>query len=325
MRVDQKTWWQGAAVAVTGVMLASAAAWAQEEDTPAQAEAAITEDVIADDAALAEDIVTDDLGDEASEGAPEGETTDELSDEATAEDAETTDAPQEEELLEEDTARDWGRLQPVANLIDRGGAVIIILIILSIISLMVIVVKLIQFRTLRVGDHHFTSKISDLLADGQDKKALSMLESRRGVIARVMETALRGKMLGGNDEAARQETERVAKAKLDGLEQGLPLLNLIATVSPLIGLLGTVLGMIDAFQQLENAGDRVDPAILSGGIWEALLTTAAGLTVAIPAAAFFTWLQRSVDVAAQHMEDAAIRVFTSSLYSQGHTTSDDDA
>ena len=67
---------------------------------------------------------------------------------------------------------------------------------------------------------------------------------------------------------------------------------------------------------MEGAGDRVDPAILSGGIWEALLTTAAGLSVAIPAAAVFTWLQRTVDVTAQRMEDAATRVFTVELFSR---------
>ena len=131
-----------------------------------------------------------------------------------------------------------------------------------------------------------------------------------------METAIRGRIRGGDMNQVREEVERVARSKLDGLERGLPLLSLIATVSPLLGLLGTVLGMIEAFQQLENAGDRVDPAILSGGIWEALLTTAAGLSVAIPAAAFFTWLQRSVDVAGQYMEDAATRIFTAELYEE---------
>ena len=131
-----------------------------------------------------------------------------------------------------------------------------------------------------------------------------------------METALRGQAASRDERHVQDEVERVARLKLDGLERGLPLLSLVATVSPLLGLLGTVLGMIEAFQQLETAGDRVDPAILSGGIWEALLTTAAGLTVAIPAAAFFTWLQRAVDVAGQHMENAATQVFTADLYAE---------
>jgi biopolymer transport protein ExbB len=60
-------------------------------------------------------------------------------------------------------------------------------------------------------------------------------------------------------------------------------LELISTIAPLLGLLGTVLGMIAAFQALQESGSRADPAILAGGIWEALLTTAAGMAVAIPA------------------------------------------
>ena len=214
----------------------------------------------------------------------------------------------------EDAARDWGRLQPVADLIDAGGPIIVILGVLSVISLAIIIVKLFQFTALRVGDHRFVEKAARMLQNGERQKVLDFVARRRGVIARVMEAALRGRIMSSDERHVREEVERVARAKLDGLERGLPLLSLIATISPLLGLLGTVLGMIEAFQQLENAGDRVDPAILSGGIWEALLTTAAGLSVAIPSAAFFTWLQRSVEVAGQHMEDAATRVFTATLY-----------
>ena len=226
------------------------------------------------------------------------------------------DVSADSEMVSDDelAAVEPSRLQPIFDLIDAGGPIIIILAILSVVSLMVIVVKLVQFTLLRVGDYRFVESIWDLLRAGKLDEALDTVSARTGVIARVMETALHGKKLAGNSEAAREEAERVARAKIDGLERGLPLLSLIATISPLLGLLGTVLGMIEAFQQLEGAGDRVDPAILSGGIWEALLTTAAGLSVAIPAAAFFTWLQRTVDVAAEHMEDAAIRVFTYELY-----------
>ncbi len=78
----------------------------------------------------------------------------------------------------------------------------------------------------------------------------------------------------------------------------------------MIGLLGTVLGMINAFQALQNAGNRVDPSILSGGIWVALLTTAAGLIIAIPAAAAHNWMEGVVYRVQRAMEDAATRVFT---------------
>ena len=243
----------------------------------------------------------------------EGEAEAEASDEAATED-EALAGEGDEPALEEMAARDYGRFQPIADLVEAGGFVIIILGVLSIISLMVIVVKLVQFSIMRVTRHGFVKEAADLLHAGREQEALDFVERQHGVIARIMEIAIRGRMVKGENDAAREEVERVAKAKLDGMERGLPLLSLIATVSPLLGLLGTVLGMIAAFQQLEGAGDRVDPAILSGGIWEALLTTAAGLSVAIPAAAFYTWLQRAVDVSAQYMEDAAIRVFTSALY-----------
>ena len=233
-----------------------------------------------------------------------------------------------EEQLQEDpfaAESDWGRFQPVADLVEAGGPIIVILGLLSVVSLAIIIVKLTQFTILRVGDHKFVEKLSVMLQDGEREEALDILSKRRGVIARVMETALRGRIISSDEQHVREEVERVARAKLDGMERGLPLLSLIATISPLLGLLGTVLGMIEAFQQLENAGDRVDPAILSGGIWEALLTTAAGLSVAIPAAAFFTWLQRSVEVAGQHMEDAATRVFTAVIYEEASAGAEDDA
>ena len=238
-----------------------------------------------------------------------------------AEDA-STDAGTDPETA--GTERDWGRFQPVADLVEAGGPIIIMLGILSVLSLAIILVKVLQFAVLRAGDHRFVDKVAQMLADGNVHGALDFVSRRRGVVARVMETALRGRQLGARDEQVREEVERVARMKLDGLESGLPFLSLIATISPLLGLLGTVLGMIEAFQQLETAGDRVDPAILSGGIWEALLTTAAGLSVAIPAAAFFTWLQRTVDVAGQHMEDAATRVFTSDIYATRSRNADND-
>ena len=92
------------------------------------------------------------------------------------------------------------------------------------------------------------------------------------------------------------------------------ILEVIATLSPLLGLFGTVLGMIDAFQQLEGAGSTVDPAILSGGIWVALLTTAAGLAVAIPTIILLNYLEGVADRYKAELEDSITRVFTANSY-----------
>ncbi len=84
-------------------------------------------------------------------------------------------------------------------------------------------------------------------------------------------------------------------------------------MAPLAGLLGTIFGMIDAFQQLENAGKNVDPAILSGGIWEALLTTAAGLSIAIPVVIFESWFRGLIEKLKLKIESSITQIFTSHI------------
>ena len=88
----------------------------------------------------------------------------------------------------------------------------------------------------------------------------------------------------------------------------LPSLEIIAQVSPLIGLLGTVVGMIDSFNQLELGGSVVDPSVLAGGIWTALLTTAMGLIVAIPALIFYYFFDKKISIDQNRIESAASRI-----------------
>jgi biopolymer transport protein ExbB len=82
---------------------------------------------------------------------------------------------------------------------------------------------------------------------------------------------------------------------MNRLEGGFRILDVIAQLAPLLGLFGTVLGMIDAFQTLQGAGAAVDPSLLAGGIWVALMTTAVGLAVAMPTSLLLTWLEARVE------------------------------
>ena len=111
-------------------------------------------------------------------------------------------------------------------------------------------------------------------------------------------------------EALRDESLRGARIAVADLASHLRILEVIASLAPLLGLFGTVLGMIEAFQAMESAGSAVNPAVLSGGIWKALLTTAAGLAVAIPVALAHGWFERRVEVVAAHLRDDLDRVFT---------------
>lgn len=88
-----------------------------------------------------------------------------------------------------------------------------------------------------------------------------------------------------------------AARQLDRQRSGMRILEVISAAAPLVGLLGTVIGMIEAFQQLQAAGSQVDPSQLSGGIWQALLTTAAGLVVALPALCAWHYFDRKFEAA----------------------------
>ena len=99
--------------------------------------------------------------------------------------------------------------------------------------------------------------------------------------------------LDGQTDAPRLEAE--AEARFARLERGFRLLDSVAQLAPLLGLFGTVLGMISAFQALQAAGSQVDPSILAGGIWVALLTTAVGLAVAMPTALVLSWFEARMD------------------------------
>ncbi len=108
----------------------------------------------------------------------------------------------------------------------------------------------------------------------------------------------------------REEIARQANALMQAFRSLLRPLEMIALLSPLLGLLGTVLGMIEAFQQMEAAGSQVDPSVLSGGIWQALLTTAVGLAVAIPVVIIHGFFERKCERIAFLLDDSLTRVFT---------------
>ena len=112
------------------------------------------------------------------------------------------------------------------------------------------------------------------------------------------------------EDDAREEAARQARAVLNETRLGLRMLDLVVTIAPLLGLLGTVLGMIDAFQALQDSGQQADPAALAGGIWAALLTTAAGMAVAIPASVMLSIFDGMADRLAHDLEDLVTRVFT---------------
>ncbi|WOF74864.1 MotA/TolQ/ExbB proton channel family protein [Parvibaculaceae bacterium PLY_AMNH_Bact1] len=177
-------------------------------------------------------------------------------------------------------------LSAAFDFVSAGGPVLYLLAGLSFVTLVLIFAKAMQFSSARLGER-----------------------SKRGALARVRAATQTSVDALKEEKQIERAGFRAARRELRPLESGLGMLGLIAMLSPLIGLLGTVVGMIDAFRALSEAGGTVDPSLLSAGIWVALLTTAAGLIVAIPATVAHGWfegrLARFADLAEQAIGEVA--------------------
>jgi biopolymer transport protein ExbB len=205
-------------------------------------------------------------------------------------------------------AQPWARAQAA---LDLGGMVLWAIAGLSILTMALILWK--SWRLMLFGAWSGGRPVATALRHweaGQDAAALAALSGRTSLRAQLLRAAMQAlhdpTLSRG---AAEAETGRVARSLLRRAGAGLRGLELASTIGPLLGLLGTITGMIVAFQALELAGARADPATLAGGIWEALLTTAAGMAVAIPAQIALTWFESVLDRLRHDMEDAATKVF----------------
>lgn len=189
-----------------------------------------------------------------------------------------------------------------------GGPSIWAIAALSVITLALILWKIWRLALIGAWSRGKAAGAVAAFERGDRAAALAIVQNRIGVRSKVVTAALNAAAALPEDRA-REETARVAKLHLASAATGLGALELIATIAPLLGLLGTVLGMIAAFQALQAAGSKADPALLAGGIWEALLTTAAGMAVAIPASAALTWFEAVISRIRRDIEDSATRIF----------------
>ncbi|RGP36712.1 MotA/TolQ/ExbB proton channel family protein [Pseudotabrizicola alkalilacus] len=172
------------------------------------------------------------------------------------------------------------------GLIELGGPVVALILALSVLAGAVVLWKLWQFRAAGVGRHAGLESAIAAQDAGQTTRARALCEAAPSHLAPLLSEAMRADTV-----AARDRLYTLAEDRLARLESGFRLLDTIAQIAPLLGLFGTVLGMIDAFQAMQGAGQAVDPSVLAGGIWVALMTTAAGLAVAMPVSAVLSWLE----------------------------------
>ena len=195
------------------------------------------------------------------------------------------------------------------DVFSRGGVVMYILAAISVYTIAIICYKIYQFAKAGIFDRSFIEPTILAIRAGDIQAAQQVLSTAHGPIARVMKVSLdcvsNREMLQASREA---EISRIGSTDIRYLESHMRGLELISNIAPLLGLLGTVAGMVTAFAQLENAGSRVDPSLLAGGIWEALLTTIGGLSVAIPAVAAYYIFDGLIEKVRGAMKDTSIQI-----------------
>ncbi|AEG31062.1 MotA/TolQ/ExbB proton channel family protein [Thiomicrospira cyclica] len=174
-----------------------------------------------------------------------------------------------------------------------GGPVVAILIALSIVTMTVIFLTMFRFRQWGVGQQQMIADIIMLIDRGADQQAAEKLSATQHYMKPLITNVLKAKQQHAV-ESWRGRLTGEAEMLLARLQSGFRFLDTVVQLAPLVGLFGTVLGMIVAFQALQSGGSNVDAAELAGGIWVALLTTAMGLAVAMPTSMVLTWFESRV-------------------------------
>ncbi|WP_163271926.1 MotA/TolQ/ExbB proton channel family protein [Chelativorans alearense] len=206
-----------------------------------------------------------------------------------------------------------GLFDTIASFLTLGGPVVALLIVLSVFALALILLKLVQFWRERVGRHGRAERALHAWFHEGYGEARGALEGDRSPAGTALAACMRLAALRNVPKAEiEDDVGRIALTRLHDLQRGFRALDAIAQVAPLLGLFGTVLGMIEAFRQLQEAGNAVDPSLLAGGIWVALLTTATGLAVAMPVSLVLTWFETRLE-----NERVAIETMTGAVLSHG--------
>lgn len=188
------------------------------------------------------------------------------------------------------------------QIIQDGGVIMIIILLLSFISAVIIIERLIFFRRIRVDEGKLLDRLKATLAKQHYDEAISICENNPSPITRLARVAIEHRRY--DPKVIKDTILDAANLEVPKLERFLSALGTIANIAPLLGLLGTVIGNIDAFGVLGNFGSVGDPGLLAGGIAKALITTAAGIIVSIPSIIFYNYLVSKVNHIIIRLENA---------------------
>ena len=192
----------------------------------------------------------------------------------------------------------------VWNMAVKGGWIMAVLALLSIVGIYIFFERLATLRAAMKKNPYLIDRLHDNIKENDMKSALNYCHNQGTVISRVLEKGLKAYTL--STTYMRQAMDNCAGLEIAKLEKGLPVLSTIAAVGPMIGFLGTVTGMVQAFWEMANAGNNIDVSLLSGGIYEAMITTVGGLVVGIVSIFAYNYLVALVDKVQNNIEGEII-------------------
>jgi biopolymer transport protein ExbB len=191
----------------------------------------------------------------------------------------------------------------ILEILAKGGFMMIPIILSSIIAIAILVERLISLRKIAINARTFVLQVKNLVLREQVNDAILLCKQTPGPISAITKAGLVKR--NRSREEIKDSIENAARTQIFHLERNLGVLGTIAAIAPLMGFLGTVTGMIQAFMEIQARGGNVDSSVLAGGIWEALITTAAGLSVGIPALIFYNWIQAKVEAHVHDMQESS--------------------
>jgi biopolymer transport protein ExbB len=192
------------------------------------------------------------------------------------------------------------------TLLANGGAMIWLILLAGAIALVVFVERVLHCHRAQINSAEFLNGVRNVLKRDNVVEAVSICDATPGPVARIVKTAILNR--DKTRERVREAVEEAGLTEVPLLEERLNLLATIAQIAPLLGLLGTIIGFIRVFMQVQAGGLYANLPMLSAGIWEALICAAAGIAIAIPVHAGYNYLVSRINKIVLDMERAASEI-----------------
>lgn len=186
----------------------------------------------------------------------------------------------------------------------KGGILVVPILLCSVLALAIFVERIIRFAKLKSRGAGLAYKTVEMLKAGQEKEVRNMLENSNSPMGRVLLQAI--EVMDQDRDTLETVIANSTDEEVRSLSSYVQALATMGNIAPLLGLLGTVMGMIKAFMVIQQMGGKVNAAVLAGGIWEAMLTTALGLAVALPTMVAHSYLLSKIDKYEARLQSGAV-------------------